>query len=106
MSISEFRYNRRRKHFSYIFGKNGNSRKHILISSKSKRKIKNKNGKYKVKDNVKLFKHPNPLKKDDSYVIPDILYDDISTFDEVKKTWKFHKYDKRKIKRIKKGKWK
>lgn len=105
MSLSEFRYNRRKKHFSYIFGAKGNKRKHILLSSKSTRK-KKRNGKYYEKNNVKLFKHPNPNKNDPSYVIPKIYYDDISSFDDVKSTWQFDKNDKRKIKRIKKGKWK
>lgn len=36
-----------------------------------------------------MFKNLNPFKKDDTYVIPDILYDDISTFDEVKKHGNF-----------------
>ena len=34
MSISEFRYNKKRRHYAYIFKKIGAARKNILISSK------------------------------------------------------------------------
>lgn len=106
MALSEFRYNKKRKHYSYIFGQKGNKRKNVLLTSKQKRK-KKKKGKYKYYENVKLHEHPNPNKKGElQYVIPKIEYDDISSFDEVKSSWKFHLYDRRKIKRIKKNKWK
>lgn len=40
MSLSEFRYNKRRKHYSYIYGQKGDYRKNLLLSSKSTRRIK------------------------------------------------------------------
>ena len=99
MARSEFRYNRRRKHYSYLFKDVGSKRKNIILSSKPVRKEHKK-----IRKNVKLFKNPNPNMNSDSYVIPKIYLDDASSFDERKSKWKFHPNDKRKIKRIKKNK--
>ena len=38
MSISKFRYNKRRKHYSYSFKKNNSRVKNILLTSKPVRK--------------------------------------------------------------------
>ena len=46
MSISEFRYNKKRKHYSYIFKKRGPKVGNILVTSRSFVK-KRKNGKDK-----------------------------------------------------------
>lgn len=67
MSISEFRYNKKRKHYSYIFKKMGLKRKNILITSKPimlEKKHKNNRIKTKMTINVVLFCHPNHSKKD------------------------------------------
>lgn len=106
MALSEFRYNKKRKHFSYIFGKKGNKRKNILLSSKSQRKEKKKKGKYKIYDNVKLTINPNPNNNESSYLINKIYLDDNTSFGNVKSNWKFHPYDRLKVKKIKKSKWK
>lgn len=105
MALSEFRYNKNRKHYSYIFGQKGNLRKNLLLTSKDVRKKKKKNGKYKEKNNIKLYRHPNPNKNDVQYIIPKIEYDDYTSFGK-KLNWSFHPYDKRNIKKIKKGKLK
>ncbi|MBO5327791.1 MAG: hypothetical protein J6B04_01305 [Clostridia bacterium] len=105
MALSEFRYNKRRKHYAYIFGKKGQLYKNILLTSKPKRKKKKKNGNYKVYKNVALYKHPNPNKNTKQYVIDAVVKDTKNSFSKTKLNWQFHKYDKRKIKRIKKGKW-
>ena len=99
MARSEFRYNRRRKHYSYLFKDVGSKRKNIILSSKPVRKEHKK-----IKRNVKLYKNPNPNMNTDSYVIPKVYVDDASSFDERKPKWNFHPNDKRKIKRIKKCK--
>ena len=106
MALSEFRYNKKRKHFSYIFGQSKNKRKNFLLTSKSVRKRKRKNGTYKEYPNIKLYRHPNSKSNDDQYVIPIIYYDELSSFGDIESDWKFHLYDKRKIKRIQKNKWK
>lgn len=106
MSLSEFRYNKKRKHFSYIFGRKGNIRKNLLLTSKSSQRVKKKNGRYKENKNVKLYQNPNPNKITDSFVIPKVYYDSELSFGNVKNNWKFHPYDRLKIKKIKKGKWK
>ena len=95
MSISKFRYNKRRKHYSYIFKDKGVKRKNILLSSKSSMK---KHG--RKKKNIKLFKHPNPNVEKEVYLIPIIYLDNYEVFDSKKLKWKFDKNDKRKVKRI------
>ena len=97
MARSEFRYNRKRKHYSYLFQDIDSKRKIIILSSKAYRKEHKK-----MKRNVKLFKNPNPNNQNDSYLIPKIYVDDISSFDERKLKWSFHRNDKRKVKRIQK----
>lgn len=104
MALSEFRYNKKRQHYSYIFGQKGNLRKNLLLTSKDTRK-KKKKGKYKEKKNIKLYRHPNPNKNEEQYIIPKIEYDDFSSFGK-ELNWNFHPYDRRKIKKIKKGKLK
>ena len=95
MSRSEFRYNKKRKHYSYLFKDIGSYRKNIVITSKAIRKFHGKN-----KRNIKLYKHPNPNENVDAYVIPRIYVDDNSSFDSKTLKWKFDKNDKRKIKRL------
>lgn len=97
MSRSEFRFNRKRKHYSYLFKDIGIYRKNILISTKPKRKWHNK-----VKINVRLYKHPNPNSKKEVFIIPKIYVDHLEAFDKQILKWKFDKNDKRKVKRIKK----
>ena len=80
MARSEFRYNRRRKHYSYLFKDVGSKRK-----------------------NIKLYKNPNPNKDSDSYMIPIVYLDSIDSFDKRKLKWSFHSHDKRKVKRLKKN---
>ena len=99
MSASEFRYNKKRKHYSYIFKIVGTYRKNIVLSSKPFWKHHKK-----VKRNILLFRHPNPKSKQTVYVIPYVYIDHISSFDCKILMWKFHQNDKRKIKRIKRRK--
>lgn len=75
----------------------GTKRKIIILSSKPFRKVHRK-----TKKNIKLYKHPNPYSDKEVYVIPFVYIDDIASFDEEKRNWKFHQNDKRIIKRIKK----
>ena len=115
MSRSEFRWNKKRKHYAYLHKDLGDFRKNILLTSKPK-VFKKKNGKIKIIfNNVKLYAHPNPNKKINLeglptayYVIPKNYVDNISSFDEhVFEDWSFDINDKRKIKRLKKErKWK
>ena len=95
MARSEFRYNKKRKHYSYIFKDLGIYRKNIVLSSKEFRKWK---GKYKR--NIKLFAHPNPNSAKEVFLIPIIYIDHCTVFDGKKLKWKFDRNDKRKVKRI------
>ena len=97
MSRSGFRYNRKRKHYSYLFKDLGTKRKIIILSSKPFRKVRKK-----IKKNIKLYRHPNPCSNKEVCVIPFVYIDDITSFEEKKRNWKFHPNDKRIIKRIKK----
>ncbi len=99
MSRSEFRYNRKRKHYSYLFKDIGQRRKNTVLTSKPYRKEHKKK-----KKNIKLFKNPNPNSNNDSYLIPKIYVDNIDSFDERKLKWGFHPNDKRKVKRIQRKK--
>ena len=102
MSISQFKYNKRRKHYSYSHRKRGSKEENILITSKPYVK-KHKNGKDKiVLRNVPLYHHPNPNKEGQFYVIPRNYVDDITDFAPKVYKWNWHRNDKRKIKRIKK----
>ena len=97
MSRSEFRYNKKRKHYAYLFKDVGFRRKNIVLTSKEFRVYRKK-----IKRNIRLYKHPNPNSLKVVYVIPYVYIDSLSSFDNKNLNWKFHPNDKRKIKRIKK----
>jgi hypothetical protein len=98
MSTSEFRYNKKRKHYAYVFKTIGYFNKNILLSTKQTRIWKGK-----IKKNIKLSKHPNPNSVKTVYVIPIIYIDKNDSFHQMKLKWYFDKNDKRIIKRIKRG---
>ena len=107
MSRSEFRWNKKRKHYTYLFKDKGNLRKNILLHSDPSKKngwSERKQHDFEKK-HVKLSKHPNPnnpnIKK--YYVEKRIYVDAIESFGGQKYAWSWNKNDKRKIKRIKKG---
>ena len=105
MSRSEFRFNKKRKHYAYLFKDLGTKRKNILISSKPIMIRKKNKKKQRIQNNVPLYHHPNPKKEGNYFLIPFYYVDEIDSFDiYVYKNWQFHKNDKRKVKRIKKGK--
>ena len=99
MSRSEFRYNKKRKHYSYLFKDVGSRRKNIVLSSNPFRKEH-----MTLKKNIELYSNPDPNNDNKSYLIPKIYVDDIDSFDRRKLKWKFHQNDKRKIKRVQKKK--
>ena len=107
MSRSEFRYNKKRKHYAYLFKDLGSKRMNILISTKpimTERKHWQTQS-IKIRKNVALYHHPNPKKEGQFYLIPIIYLDDIGMFDDkLYLTWSFTKHDKRKVKRLKKRK--
>ena len=97
MSTSEFRYNKKRKHYAYLFKTVGSRRLNIIISSKPFRKEHKR-----IKKNVSLSKHPNPNSNKKAFIIPIVYKDEIISFDSRVLKWVFHRNDKRKIKRLKK----
>ena len=101
MSRSEFRWNKKRKHYSYLFKDIGSKCMNILISTKP---YVYRKGRVAIR-NIPLFKHPNPKKNGQFYLVPRRYLDDYSCFeDKVYDTWRFDNNDKRKVKRIKKRK--
>ena len=96
MALSEFRYSKKRKHYSYLFKEVGSKRKNIILSSKPVRKEHKR-----IKKNIKLYKHPNPTDNKDVYLVPKVYLDELDSFDKKREGWKFHPNDKRKIKRLK-----
>ena len=104
MAISEFRYNKRRQHYSYIYGRKNNQLKNLLLSSKSYRKVKKRNGRYKIVNNVQLQRHPNPNCKEKEYVMTKKSLDYPYDFGRKLSNWSFDVNYKRKIKRLIKGK--
>ena len=101
MSRSEFRYNKKRKHYAYLFKDVGSRRKNIVLTSKEFRVYRKK-----IKRNIRLYRHPNPNSLKVVYVIPYVYIDSLSSFDNKNLNWKFHPNDKRKVKRIRKNKYK
>lgn len=108
MSLSEFRFNKKRKHYAYLFKELGKKRKNILITTKPNILKHKKNNTKVILVNVPLYKHPNPNKDkilDTYYLIPKIYIDELSSFEDKNlKEWSFNINDKRKVKRIKKQK--
>ena len=101
MARSEFRFNKKRKHYAYLHKNRGPKVKNILISSKPYVK-KRKKGKDKiVLHNIPLFCHPNCEKSGKYYVIPRNYLDDINSFGLKTYKWNWNINDKRKIKHLK-----
>lgn len=102
MSRSEFRWNKKRKHYAYLHKKHGSKEENILITSKPFVK-KRKRGKDRiVLRNIPLYHHPNPYKEGQFYVIPRNYLDDSESFEEKTYNWSWNCNDRRIIKRIKK----
>lgn len=98
MSRSEFRWNKKRKHYAYLFKERRGLIFDIIITTKPYRLVHGK-----IKANIKLFKHPNPHSNKTAYVIPFVYIDKLVSFYEQVYKWNFDVNDKNKIKRIKKA---
>ena len=107
MSRSEFKWNKKRKHYAYLFKDIGDKRKNLLLhSDPSKKKDWNQQKQKEFeKTHVKLHRHPNPNKsKSEKFYVETRQYlDEKNSFDGRTYKWNWDKNDKRKIKRIKKG---
>ena len=107
MSRSKFKYNKKRKHYSYQFKDVGNLRKNLLLHSNPENKKGWSAEKQKIflKTHTRLFRHPNPKKpKDEVFYVENRIYTDSeSSFASRDYEWKWDTNDKRKIKRLKKG---
>ena len=81
--------------------------KNILLHSENSsfKSIKNNKQKEFIRNHTILYRHPNPNKRlEEKYYVENRIYiDHKSSFDERIYSWNWHLNDKRKIKRIKKG---
>lgn len=93
--IPFFAFNKRRKHPSYVF-KEKDGKYHNLLITHSKEDKKRRN--------IPLYRNPNPDDNSKAYIHNKVYVDPKNSFDRVFSYWKFHSFDKRKIKRIKKNK--
>ncbi len=99
-----FKYNKKRKHYSYIFKIKKGYCINILLTTKFESKQK-KHGKEMIVRNIKLFKHPNNKSTTVVYIYNHSPYfDSFSSFDRKTLNWFWNKNDKRKVKRFKKYK--
>ena len=96
MSRSEFRWNKKRRHYAYLFKEKRGLVLNLIITTKPYRFVQGR-----IKTNVKLYKHPNPCSDKVAYVIPFVYFDTLVSFYEKVYKWSFNINDKRKIKRIK-----
>ena len=100
MSRSEFRWNKKRKHYSYLFKDVGQQKMNLLLHTKGFLEIKRKNGKIRQINFIPLSKRPDGKEGPTIFVEPKIYVDE--NFSERQYNWKFDINDKRKIKRLKK----
>ena len=107
MSRSEFRWNKKRKHYAYLICKDDLLIPNILITSKPIMVEKKNKKQNRTTINVPLKRHPNPNKSGQFFLIPIIYFDSIESFDsKVFKNWKFDICDEEKVEGIKKRKYK
>jgi|GEM_PF-3187925 len=103
MAISEFRYNKKRKHYAYIYKQSKSKRRNILISSKPTMTRTKKKGVKTTTKNIPLYHRPNKNKDGQFYLIPETYNDEARSFGDKVHDWNWDRNDKRKVKRIKKG---
>ena len=105
MSRSVFKYNKKRKHYAYQFKNLGHMRKNLLLHSDPKKEWTKEKLKDFLKRHTRLHRHPNPNKpKTEIYYVENRIYTDSeNSFDSREYNWCWDKNDKRKIKRLKKG---
>lgn len=106
MSLSEFRWNKKRRHYAYIFKECGDYKMNILLST-DPYFVTKKHGKTIIRKNIRIAIHPNPNLKGDKrtfYIVNHKPYFDrnVSFNDRAYSNWKWSHHDKRLIKRFKK----
>lgn len=104
MSKSEFKFNKKRKHYSYIFKAMNGYCLNILLTTDSESRQK-KHKKVIMVKNIQLFRHPNKNSKVKAFIYNHPPYlDNEKSFDKKLLNWSWDKNDKRKVKRMKKYK--
>ena len=107
MARSEFRWNKKRKHYAYLFKDVGVYCKNFLLHGNPQKKKDWNSEKQKEfeKKHTKLHRHPNrhKLPSEIYYVENRIYVDKKQSFGSQTYKWKWDPNDKRRIKRLKKG---
>ena len=100
-----FRFNKKRKHYAYIFKIKNGYCLNILLTTQSK-SIHKKHGKTKVVNNIKVYKHPNSkISNVVIYIYNHSPYvDSLESFSRKELDWIWDINDKRNVKRMKKYK--
>lgn len=88
-----FAFNNRRKRPGYVF-KEKNGKYYNILTTQSKEDKKRKN--------IPLYKNPSPNDNSKAYIQKRVYVMIKKHFGKIYNNWKFHLFDKRKIKRIKK----
>lgn len=98
----KFRFNKKRKHYSYIFKvKNGYCLNILLTTEPSSKQKKHK--KERIIRNIRLYKHPNRNSAIEVFIYNHSPYrDSEKSFDSKNLNWIWDVNDKRKVKRMKK----
>ena len=97
-----FRFNKKRKHYAYIFKIIDGFCLNILLTTDFE-SIRKDHKRTKLVKNIRLFKHPNPNSHIEVYIYNHApYYDAIGSFDDKRLKWKWDINDKRKVKRMKK----
>ena len=95
-----FRYNKKIKHYAYIFKITNGYCYNILLTTQQF-SIQKKHKKEKLVKNIKLFKHPNKDSNKVAFIYNHSPYIDKSTsFDTKELLWTWDINDKRKVKRL------
>ena len=100
----KFLFNKKRKHYSYIFKIRNGYCLNILLTTEAESKQK-KHKKEKIVRNIRLYRHPNKNSVVEVFIYNHPPYNDHeSSFDEKILKWSWDINDKRKVKRMKKYK--
>ena len=107
MVQNKFRYNKKCKHYSYSYREKNRYSENVLLTTDPVLEDK-KYGRRIIRNNIRIYRHPNPNKQNDGnkyYIVNHRPYfDKDDSFNPKIYKWKWHRNDKRIVKRFKKYK--
>lgn len=97
-----FRFNKKRKHYCYVFKVTNGRCLNILLTTDPEAKRKD-HKRTRIVKNIRLYRHPNPNSNITAYLYNHRPYNDsVDSLDNKKLKWGWDINDKRKVKRMKK----